>query len=166
MQIRYEHKHIYSGIQFNCFENGLVDKFLEILPFELTHAQTRVFFNEILPDLVSKEPMHRLLQGDVGSGKTVVAFLTLLVAIQDGYQGAIMAPTEILAEQHYKKFQEWAVKLNADIQIGMLIGKQKVKEKRVMLEKIANGEINIVVGTHALIQKAVKFKNLGIMVID
>jgi ATP-dependent DNA helicase RecG len=166
MQIRYEHKHKYSGIQFNCFENGLVDKFLEILPFELTHAQKRVFFNEILPDLVSKEPMHRLLQGDVGSGKTVVAFLTLLVAIQDGYQGAIMAPTEILAEQHYKKFQEWANKLNTGIQIGILIGKQKVKEKRVILEKIANGEINIVVGTHALIQKAVNFKNLGIMVID
>lgn len=166
MQIRYEHKHKYSGIEFNCFEDGLVDKFLEILPFELTHAQKRVFFNEILPDLVSKEPMHRLLQGDVGSGKTVVAFLSLLVAVQDGYQAAIMAPTEILAEQHYKKFLEWVHALGTDIKVGLLIGKQKAKEKRLMQEKIANGEIDIAVGTHALIQKAVEFKKLGLVVID
>jgi ATP-dependent DNA helicase RecG len=166
MQIRHEHKHKYSGIEFNCFENGLVDKFIETLPFELTHAQKRVFFNEILPDLVSKEPMHRLLQGDVGSGKTVVAFLTLLVAVQDGYQAAIMAPTEILAEQHYKKFQEWVENLGVDIKVGLLVGKQKAKEKRTMQEKLANGEVDIAVGTHALIQKAVKFKNLGLVVID
>lgn len=166
MQIRHEHKHKYSGIAFNCFENDLVDSFIEKLSFELTHAQKRVFFNEILPDLVSKEPMHRLLQGDVGSGKTVVAFLTLLVAIQDGYQAAIMAPTEILAEQHYKKFLEWTQDLGKNIEVGLLIGKQKVREKRAVLEKIANGEIDIVVGTHALIQKSVKFKKLGLMVID
>jgi len=166
MQIRYEHKHKYSGIQFNCFDSGLVDKFLNTLEFELTHAQKRVFYNEILPDLVSKEPMHRLLQGDVGSGKTVVAFITLLTAIQDGYQAAIMAPTEILAEQHYKKFLEWVKNLGEDISIGLLIGKQKAKEKKVVLEKLANGEIDIVVGTHALIQKAVAFKNLGLVVID
>lgn len=166
MQIRHEYKNKHQGIEFNCFENGLVDEFLETLPFALTHAQKRVFFNEILPDLVSKEPMHRLLQGDVGSGKTIVAFLTLLIAIQDGYQAAIMAPTEILAEQHYKKFLEWVSKIQKDIRVGILIGKQKAKEKRNTLEKLANGEIDIIVGTHALIQKAVKFKNLGLMVID
>ena len=166
MQIRHEHKNKYSGISFNCFENGLVDKFIACLPFELTHAQQRVFYNEILPDMVSKEPMHRLLQGDVGSGKTVVAFLSLLVAIQDGFQGAIMVPTEILAEQHYKKFCQYVTDMGNPIKVGLLIGKQRAKEKREMQEKLANGEIDLVVGTHALIQKNVNFHNLGLVVID
>lgn len=164
MQQRHSYKSDRQGIKFNCFENGLVDKFIDLLPFELTYAQSRVFYQEILPDMVSKQPMHRLLQGDVGSGKTVVAFLALLVAVADGYQGAIMVPTEILAEQHYKKFSDWAKDLG--INIGLLIGKQRIKQRREILEGIRLGSINIVVGTHALIQEAVDFNRLGIVVID
>ncbi len=168
MQVRYMHKHKNKGIQFNCFENGLVDKFIEALPFALTDAQQRVFYQEILPDMVASTPMHRLLQGDVGSGKTVVAFLALLVAVADGYQGAIMVPTEILAEQHYKKFNDWVNRMqeNLRIKVTLLIGKQKVKERRAVLEGLKNGSINIVVGTHALIQDKVEFKRLGLIVID
>ncbi len=168
MQVRHKHKHKNKGIKFNCFENGLVDKFIEALPFELTYAQQRVFYQEILPDMVSSTPMHRLLQGDVGSGKTVVAFLALLVAVADGYQGAIMVPTEILAEQHYKKFNEWVNRMQEELRIkaSLLIGKQRVKERRAVLEGLKNGNINIVVGTHALIQEKVEFKRLGLIVID
>ena len=114
--------------------------------------------------MVSSQPMHRLLQGDVGSGKTVVAFLSLLVAVADGYQAAIMVPTEILAEQHYKKFTEWAQALG--LNIGLLLGKQGVKVRREVLAGIKSGTIDIVVGTHALIQESVEFNNLGIVVID
>ncbi len=112
--------------------------------------------------------MHRLLQGDVGSGKTIVAFLALLVAVSDGYQGAIMVPTEILAEQHYKKFRSWVNDMDANlgIKVAILIGKQKIKEKREVLEGLRSGSINIVVGTHALIQVGVEFKKLGLIVID
>lgn len=168
MQIRYQHKFKERGIQFNCFENGLVDKFIEALPFKLTYAQERVFYQEILPDMISVQPMHRLLQGDVGSGKTVVAFLALLIAVADGYQGAMMVPTEILAEQHYKKFSDWINLMEEAlrIRIGLLIGKQKIREKKLVLEGLRNGSINIVVGTHALIQKGVEFKNLGLIIID
>lgn len=168
MQIRYEHKQKNNGIQFNCFEDGLVDKFIKSLPFKLTYAQKRVFFNEILPDMVSRQPMHRLLQGDVGSGKTVVAFLAALVAIADGYQVAIMVPTEILAEQHYQKFLEWVNNMdeNLRIKVGLLIGKLKAKPKREVNQGIKDGSINLIVGTHALIQDKVEYKNLGLIIID
>jgi ATP-dependent DNA helicase RecG len=168
MQLRHEHKQKHKGIQFNCFENGLVDKFLDRLPFKLTHAQERVFYNEILPDMVSKQPMHRLLQGDVGSGKTIVAFLAMLTALSDNYQSAIMVPTEILAEQHYKKFCEWVNMMEEQlkIRVGLLIGKQKTAERREVLAGIKNGTINLIVGTHALIQEAVEYKNLGLVIID
>ncbi len=168
MQLKDIHRKKHQGIKFNCFENGLTEKFLEILPFELTYAQKRVFYNEILPDMVSSQPMHRLLQGDVGSGKTVVAFLALLVAIADGYQAAIMVPTEILAEQHYRKFCEWINTMgeNLSVKAGLLLGKLKVKERRATLEGIKDGSINLIVGTHALIQTAVEFKKLGLIVID
>lgn len=168
MQLRYEHRQNHEGIAFNCFENGLVDKFIASLPFKLTTAQKRVFFNEILVDMISKQPMHRLVQGDVGSGKTVVAFLAILVAIADGYQAAIMAPTEILAEQHYKKFCAWVKDMSEELnlRVGLLIGKQKTAEKRANMEGIASGAVNIAVGTHALIQDKVQFQNLGLVVID
>ena len=168
MQIRHQHKSKNKGIKFNCFEDGIVDKFIERLPFKLTYAQKRVFFNEILPDMVSKQPMHRLLQGDVGSGKTVVAFLAALVAVADGYQAAIMVPTEILAEQHYKKFIEWVelMEESLSIKIGLLIGKLRAKQKREINAAIKDGSVNIVVGTHALIQDSVEYKKLGLIVID
>lgn len=168
MQLRSRYKHKKQGIQFNCFENGLVDKFIASLPFQLTHAQERVFFEEILPDMVSPMPMHRLLQGDVGSGKTIVAFLAALVAIADGYQVAIMVPTEILAEQHYNKFVQWINSMDESLRIqsAILVGKQKVKARREVLEALKSGTINLVVGTHALIQDQVEFKRLGLVVID
>ncbi len=168
MQLRHHYKNRENGIKFNCFENGLVDKFIDSLPFKLTEAQERVFFREILPDMVSPQPMHRLLQGDVGSGKTIVAFLAALVAISDGYQVAIMVPTEILAEQHYNKFVSWvnAMEESLKIKVAILIGKQRVKQRREVLEGLKNGSINLVVGTHALIQESVEFKNLGLAVID
>ncbi len=206
MQLRFakkrsEIKREEKNIEFNCFDNGLVDRFISLLPFKLTYAQERVFFSEILPDLVSKYPMHRLLQGDVGCGKTVVAFLTLLIAVDNGFQGAIMAPTEILAEQHLRSFSAWADALREyDIEkanpkqgildfeksikekielkhkpqileglgmkVALLTGKMRVKEKREVLQGLANGQINIVIGTHALIQDGVDFNNLGLVIID
>ena len=168
MQIRHKTTKENQGIKFNCFENGLLDKFVNSLPFKLTHAQERVFYQEILPDLVRETPMHRLLQGDVGSGKTIVAFMALLVAVADGYQGAIMVPTEILAEQHYNKFLDWLSRMDEmlKIKVALLIGKQTVKQKQEILNRLASGMVDIVVGTHALIQDTVGFKNLGLVVID
>ena len=144
-------------------EGGLVDKYIKSLPFELTSAQISAV-NEILHDLGQKEPMQRLLQGDVGSGKTVVACIMLLAAVENGYQGAIMAPTEILALQHYKNFIEWLTPLN--ISIGLFLGKLGAKSRREMQTGLKNGQINIAVGTHALIQDGVEFNNLGAVVVD
>jgi ATP-dependent DNA helicase RecG len=112
--------------------------------------------------------MHRLLQGDVGSGKTIVAFLAMLTAISDNYQSAIMVPTEILAEQHYHKFCEWInmMEENLKIRAGLLIGKQKTAERREVLAGIKTGTINLIVGTHALIQAGVEYKRLGLVIID
>ncbi|HEY9900674.1 MAG TPA: ATP-dependent DNA helicase RecG [Pantanalinema sp.] len=144
--------------------NGeLTNKLLETLPFTLTGAQQRVF-DEVRADLASAEPMNRLVQGDVGSGKTVVALLSLLVAVENGYQGALMAPTEILAEQHHKKFVEWLTPMG--IPCALLLGKQGKRERNQYLKAIASGYTPIVVGTHALIQESVEFQNLGLVVID
>ncbi len=143
--------------------DGLVAKFVKSLPFELTEGQNRAF-NEILCDLNSTEPMQRLLQGDVGSGKTVVACMMLLAAVENGYQGAIMAPTEILATQHYKNFTEWLTPLG--LHVGLFVGKHGVKVRREMQTNLANGQTHIAVGTHALIQEGVEFKNLGAVVVD
>ncbi|MFN8670917.1 MAG: ATP-dependent DNA helicase RecG [Candidatus Sericytochromatia bacterium] len=144
--------------------NGeLIDKFLDILPFKLTKAQDRVF-NEICVDLASPKPMSRLVQGDVGSGKTVVAFLSLLMAIQNGYQASLMAPTEILAEQHFRKFALWCHTLG--LKCGFLSGSLGKKQKRETLAGLEDGNVHMAVGTHALIQEDVKFKNLGLVVVD
>jgi len=152
-----------DGLVLNVKNGGLVDKFVQSLPFELTGAQ-KSSFNEILTDLGNSEPMQRLLQGDVGSGKTVVACMALLAAVENGYQGAIMAPTEILAEQHYKNFTSWLTPLG--LSVGLFVGKHGVKIRREMNQNLKNGQINIAVGTHALIQEGVEFCNLGLVVID
>lgn len=144
-------------------EGGLVSKFVKSLPFELTNAQKEAF-KEILHDIKSPHPMQRLLQGDVGSGKTVVACMVLLAAIENGCQGAIMAPTEILATQHYKNFIKWLLPMN--ISVGLFLGKNTAKIRKEMLTNLKNGQMNIAVGTHALIQNEVEFKNLGVVVID
>ncbi len=141
----------------------LLEKFRAHLPFTLTGAQERVF-KEIAGDLAAPRPMHRLVQGDVGSGKTVVAAMSALVAIQNGYQVAVMAPTEILAEQHYRQFQKWMTALG--LRCALLLGKQGVKERRQIQQDLVNGQVHIAIGTHALIQDDVEFKKLGFVIID
>ena len=160
--IRKEQNNI-DSIQLKTKKGGLVEKFIKNLPFELTNAQRRAI-DEIMKDLNSIHPMQRLLQGDVGSGKTVVACIVLLCAIENGYQGAIMAPTEILATQHYKNFSNWLTPLG--LSVGLFVGKNTAKQRREMLTGLKNGQIHVAVGTHALIQEGVEFNNLGAIVID
>ncbi|MEI6894112.1 MAG: ATP-dependent DNA helicase RecG [Colwellia sp.] len=138
-------------------------KFLNALPFSPTNAQARVV-DEIKTDLAKSQPMMRLVQGDVGSGKTLVAALAALTAISEGYQVALMAPTEILAEQHAITFAHWFTSLK--INVGWLAGKTKAKAKRQALAQIASGEMQMVIGTHALFQADVIFKNLVLIIID
>ena len=142
---------------------GLQEKLLAALPFSLTEAQRRVV-EEIARDLARETPMHRLLQGDVGSGKTVVAALAAAVAIQQGWQCALMAPTEILAEQHLRKLVGWLAPLG--ITVAWLTGSRKGKGRREMLAQVASGEAALVVGTHAVIQDQVEFARLGLAIID
>jgi len=144
-------------------DDKVSDKFLKSLPFSPTNAQTRVVA-EIKTDLAKTQPMMRLVQGDVGSGKTLVAALAALTAISEGYQVALMAPTEILAEQHAINFANWFEPLG--INVGWLAGKTKVKAKRLALEQIASGEMQMVIGTHALFQADVIFKNMVLVIID
>lgn len=144
-------------------DDKVSEKFLGALPFSPTNAQTRVVA-EIKADLAKTQPMMRLVQGDVGSGKTLVAALAALTAISEGYQVALMAPTEILAEQHAINFANWFTPL--DISVGWLAGKTKVKAKRLALEQIASGEMQMVIGTHALFQADVVFKNMVLVIID
>jgi ATP-dependent DNA helicase RecG len=141
----------------------LHEQLLAVLPFALTGAQRRVG-EEIMQDLGQLVPMHRLLQGDVGSGKTVVAALAAAICIDAGWQCALMAPTEILAEQHFAKLLGWLAPLG--IKTARLTGSQKTKERREMLALIASGEAGLVVGTHAVIQDKVVFKNLALAIID
>lgn len=142
---------------------GLVEKFLSALPFTLTNAQQKVV-QDINFDLEKSSPMQRLVQGDVGSGKTVVAALAMLRAIGTGYQAAIMAPTELLAEQHFQNFKNWLEPLG--INVVWLSGKLKAAAKREALERINKTEGQVVVGTHALFQESVEFKKLGLIVVD
>lgn len=141
----------------------LITGFQELLPFELTNAQQRVV-NEILADLKSSTPMNRLVQGDVGAGKTVVAIFAILAAIQSGYQAALMAPTEVLAEQHYRKLVTWFNLLHLPVEL--LTGSSKTKKRREIHAQLETGELPLLVGTHALIQDPVKFSKLGLVVID
>lgn len=138
-------------------------RFIENLGFELTRAQQRVI-EEILADVQQSKPMMRLIQGDVGSGKTVVAAISLLQAVEAGYQAAIMAPTEILAEQHLRNLTQWLTPLN--VRVGWLAGSTTGAERQATLEALASGEIQILVGTHALFQDDVHFHNLALVVVD
>ena len=143
--------------------DGLHERLLAALPFGLTGAQRRVSA-EIAADLARPQPMHRLLQGDVGSGKTVVAALAAAVAIDAGWQCALMAPTEILAEQHFRKLLQWLEPLG--IGVAWLTGSRKGRARAAMVERVASGEAALVVGTHAVIQDDVQFARLGLAVID
>ena len=142
---------------------GLHDRLLSALPFALTAAQRRVN-KEIAQDLALPAPMHRLLQGDVGSGKTVVAALAAALCIDSGRQCALMAPTEILAEQHFRKLIGWLEPLG--VTVAWLIGSQKTRERREMLALVASGQAGLVIGTHAMIQDKVRFRNLALAIID
>ncbi len=141
----------------------LVEQFITQLPFVLTAAQQRVL-TEIASDVNTTTPMLRLVQGDVGSGKTVVAAIAALHAVASGFQAAVMAPTEILAEQHYRNFSQWLVPLG--IQLAWLSGKLKTKPRREAMEAMASGDAQVVIGTHALFQDEVSFNNLALLVID
>jgi len=142
---------------------ALSNAFLAALPFKLTGAQQRVL-REISADLRERFPMQRLLQGDVGSGKTVVAALAAAQAIDSGYQAALMAPTEILAEQHFRKIAAWMEPLG--VKVAWLTGSLKKKEKTAAVELVESGEAQLVIGTHALIQDTVQFAKLGLVIVD
>ena len=153
----------------------MVQQFISALPFPLTSAQQRAI-TEISQDLVAGHPMHRLLQGDVGSGKTVVAVAALLQAVEGGFQGALMAPTEVLTEQHasgVRKLLEDLVVTDAEnlfgsrpLRVEMLTNRITGEQRRDVLQGLEEGTVDIVIGTHALIQDAVKFNKLGVVVID
>jgi len=162
-------------------KTGTLDKFMASLPFKLTTAQIKVL-DELMADLQRKVPMCRLLQGEVGSGKTVVAAAALLTAVDNGYQGAFMAPTEILAEQHYATIRELLARegqeegegylhsysglLSRPVTVASLIGDIKQVKKQELQRRIRNGDIDIIIGTHAIIQKGVNFQRLGLAVVD
>jgi len=143
--------------------NGLVGEFMDLLPFRFTAAQQRVF-QEIEADLARSEPMARLVQGDVGSGKTVVAIAALLSTIASGWQGALMAPTEVLAEQHYRNLCQWLPQLH--VSVALLTGSTPRPRRRELLDDLANGSLKVLVGTHALLEDPVVFNRLGLVVVD
>ncbi|WP_188051052.1 ATP-dependent DNA helicase RecG [Flavobacterium sp. GP15] len=156
-------KHKIKGHPFTKVGDYFNDFYQNHLPFELTNAQKRVV-KEIRNDMGSNAQMNRLLQGDVGSGKTIVAFMSMLLALDNGFQACLMAPTEILANQHFMGLSELAATVNINIRI--LTGSTRIAQRRIIHEELENGTLDILIGTHALIEDKVKFKNLGLAVID
>ncbi len=146
-----------------CFKHKYTIPLNKMLPFRLTEAQKRVL-GEIKRDMLAPHPMHRLLQGDVGSGKTLVALMAGLIAIENRYQVAVVAPTEILAEQHFRTFEKWLSKL--DLNAALLTGGMSAKHKRETYLAISRGDIDLIVGTHAVLQEGVEFHRLGLGIID
>ena len=151
------------GYQFSAIGDYVNQFYSEKLPFELTEAQKRVI-RELRKDLGSGKQLNRLLQGDVGSGKTIVAIMSMLIALDNGFQACIMAPTEILATQHYESVKELLTSLG--VEFALLTGSSKTKERKIIHEKLEDGSLQILIGTHALLEDKVKFKNLGLAVID
>ncbi len=162
LRLKHVRKVSYKGQVFND-STLLTDFYKNHLPFDLTDAQKRVI-KEIYADMKSGKQMNRLLQGDVGSGKTIVGFICMLLAIGSGAQCALMAPTEILAQQHFTGLQRYAAKMNLSIDI--LTGSTKKSDRKAIHDKLLTGELKILVGTHALLEDVVQFKNLGLAVID
>ena len=164
IQAKQRRKESSVGFVFDRSNDKLVKEcFFRKIPFDLTNAQTRVL-QEIRQDLISGKQMNRLLQGDVGSGKTLVALLTALIAIDNGYQACIMAPTEILAQQHYRSISKFLDGL--DVNIDLLTGSVKKKARTRIHEQLVSGKLNLLIGTHAVIEDTVVFNNLGMVVID
>ena len=156
-------KHKIKGHPFTKVGEYFNDFYQNHLPFELTNAQKRVI-KEIRIDMGSNAQMNRLLQGDVGSGKTIVALMSMLIALDNGFQSCLMAPTEILANQHFNGLADLAKELN--INIKLLTGSTKIANKRIIHDELENGSLHILIGTHALLEDKVKFQNLGLAVID
>jgi ATP-dependent DNA helicase RecG len=156
-------KHKIKGHPFASVGRHFNDFYQNHLPFELTNAQKRVI-KEIRTDMGSNAQMNRLLQGDVGSGKTIVAFMSMLLAIDNGFQACLMAPTEILANQHFLGLSELAKTSNINIQL--LTGSTKIADRKIIHEALEDGSLHILIGTHALLEDKVQFKNLGLAVID
>jgi len=150
---------------FKFSNNKLIQQLIQQLPYELTNAQKKVW-QEIQNDLNGERVMSRLIQGDVGSGKTIIAVLGLILAAENGYQGAMMAPTEVLAKQHYHSITELFETYQIPLKVELLTGSMTAKEKRESYERIKSGEANIIVGTHALIQDKVEYQNLAFVVTD
>ena len=163
LQVRRQRKDATVGFTFEKVGDHFNRFFKEKLPFELTGAQKRVI-KEIRRDLGSGVQMNRLLQGDVGSGKTIVGLMCMLIALDNGFQACLMAPTEILAQQHHTSISEYVEGL--DINVAFLSGSVKGKKRKVLLESLEAGEIDILIGTHALIEDWVVFKNLGLTITD
>jgi ATP-dependent DNA helicase RecG len=159
---KYYFKDSLSGYSMKV-RSSLVSDFLKSLPYELTRSQLKVL-SEIRKDLESTKPMNRLLQGDVGSGKTIVALISMLIAKDNGFQSAFMAPTEILADQHYKNLSR--LLKNTDVNVKLLIGSQKKSEKKKNIEEIQLNGSDIIIGTHALLEENVGFNKLGLVIID
>lgn len=157
------HKSKIKGHTFDKIGHNFNTFYSQHLPFELTDAQKRVI-KEIRNDLGSNAQMNRLLQGDVGSGKTIVALMSMLIALDNGFQACLMAPTEILSVQHYNGLVEMCNKLNTSIEL--LTGSTKTSKRKEIHEKLENGELDILIGTHALLEDKVKFKNLGLAIVD
>jgi ATP-dependent DNA helicase RecG len=163
LKLKAERKEQFKGFVFGTVGEYFNDFYKNHLPFPLTDAQKRVI-KEIRQDSGSGKHMNRLLQGDVGSGKTLVALMTMLIAIDNGFQAGIMAPTEILANQHFETISSFLSGM--DLKIGLLTGSTKTAQRRELHRQLESGEMNILIGTHALIEDPVKFKNLGMVVID
>lgn len=157
------HKAKIKGYPFENIGTNFNSFYQDHLPFDLTAAQKRVL-KEIRADLGSNAQMNRLLQGDVGSGKTIVALMSMLIAVDNGFQACIMAPTEILSVQHFNGIVDMCNRLN--ISVSLLTGSTKTSSRKEIHEKLENGELNILIGTHALLEDKVKFKNLGLAIID
>ncbi len=161
--MKVDHQKEIRGFVFDTIAEHFNSFYEEHLPFELTGAQKRVV-KEVRADIGSGRHMNRLLQGDVGSGKTIVALLVMLIALDNKFQACLMAPTEILATQHYEGLSELLA--NTNIEIALLTGSTKTAARKELHEKLESGELNILIGTHALIEDKVKYKNLGLVVID
>ena len=145
--------------------DNLVSRLIDSLPYKLTSAQERAW-KDIGTDIGSDRVMNRLLQGDVGCGKTVLAYMSMIASVNNGYQAVLMVPTQVLANQHYEGLIELLEKSDIDIKVGLLVGATSAKDKKAIYEKASNGDLDIVIGTHALIQEEFKFKDLGMVIID
>ena len=163
LQMKVIRKKTYTGFTFSTVGTFFNEFYDHHLPFALTNAQKRVI-KEIRADMCTGKQMNRLLQGDVGSGKTIVALMSMLIAIDNGFQACVMAPTEILSMQHFKNMER--LLQNTNVKVALLTGSTKKSERKIIHEMLLSGELHILIGTHALVEEEVQFKNLGLAVID